>query len=307
MHVALACSGRRGLRFFKKLRELIPSDHLTVFSFKEEPHEPPFLDDIRRQAEEFGATFVETRKLTGPKSQTIWNHSPIDILFLVGWRYLIDRATFQLPKLGTYVFHDSLLPRYRGFSPSVWAILNGEDHTGVTLFAIEDEVDSGNIVAQIRIPIGPDEYVGSVVEKVTEGYLQILEQHLPELLQGTAKTFPQDHSQSSYFGKRKLADNGILWSQPSEKIFNLIRAVSRPYPGAFTTWENQPIKIWSACGVIEPEGQFRIPGEILEIDSNLKAKVATGKGTILLDEIQLACGATLKAGQVLSVGIHLGV
>lgn len=140
-----------------------------------------------------GGCFFETRQVGHARAGNDFGvTTPIDLMFAVNWRYLIPASVYQKPRQGTFVFHDSLLPTYRGFSPTVWSILNGEAYTGVTLFEIADNIDEGDVVAQQQIAIGPYQSIATVMEQVTEGYLALLEQNLDQLLQGTAPRRPQD-------------------------------------------------------------------------------------------------------------------
>lgn len=148
MHVVLQCATRRGYQFLKKLIELLPDADLTVFSFPEEPWEPPFLKDILELSRSKDFQFVETRQVHNKSLRQFWEGSTVDLMFAVSWRYLIPERIYSRSRLGTFVFHDSLLPEYRGFSPTVWAMINGEDHTGVTLFEMAEATDSGDIVDQ---------------------------------------------------------------------------------------------------------------------------------------------------------------
>src|SRR5437867_2959858 len=196
MRIVLCCATRRGATFLKRLRDLSSQSHLVVFSFREEPWEPPYLDDIRQLTLSYGGQFFETRKVENETQ--FWESTAVDLMILVSWRYMIPPRVYRRPRLGTFVFHDSLLPEYRGFSPTVWAIINGEDHTGVTLFTIAEEVDAGDIVDQQRIPIGRDDTIATAIERVTEGYLDVLGRNVARLMEGNAQRSAQDHSRATY-------------------------------------------------------------------------------------------------------------
>src|SRR5436309_3665846 len=184
MSIGLGWDTMRGATFLKRLRDLSSQSHLVVFSFREEPWEAPYLDDIRQLTLSYGGQFFETRKVENETQ--FWESTAVDLMILVSWRYMIPPRVYRRPRLGTFVFHDSLLPEYRGFSPTVWAILNGEDHTGVSLFLMDDGVDTGDLVAQRRVPIAPDENIRTVMALVTQSYLDLAEEYVPKLLDGTA-------------------------------------------------------------------------------------------------------------------------
>src|SRR5436309_9099782 len=196
MSIGLGWDTMRGATFLKRLRDLSSQSHLVVFSFREEPWEAPYLDDIRQLTLSYGGQFFETRKVENETQ--FWESTAVDLMILVSWRYMIPPRVYRRPRLGTFVFHDSLLPEYRGFAPTCWAIVNGEDHTGVTLFEISEEMDAGPVVDQERVPIGPIETIAEVLERVTDAYLRLLERNLPRLLAGSAPRAAQDHRRATY-------------------------------------------------------------------------------------------------------------
>ncbi len=308
MHIVLLCATQRGHRVLNKLIELAPDSQLTVFTFPEDPWEPRYVDDIRAMTEAFGGTLHEARSVSADRWRAFWQATPIDLMLVVSWRYLIPAEIYHLPRLGTFVFHDSLLPAYRGFSPTVWSIINGEDHTGVTLFEMADEVDSGEVVMQTRLAIGPDETIADLLERVTATYLTTLEQALPLLLEGRAPRLKQDQSQASFTCKRLPDDNRIDWTRPTSEVYNLIRAVTAPYPGAFTTFNGQKLTIWSAQRLPDTRRYVGlIPGRVAAIQSGEGAVVLTGDGALLLREVQLDGQSIRCADQVLtSIGHTVG-
>ena len=308
-HIALLCATRRGFLVLQKLIALAPSAKLVVFSFKEEPGEPAFFDDIRTLAERHGHRFYEARQLGGERWRQFWEETPLDLMLVVSWRYLIPETVFRRPAHGTFVFHDSLLPSYRGFAPTVWAIANGEDHTGATLFEIAADMDRGPVVAQQRVSIGSDDTIAAVMTRVTEAYLVLLAENLPLLLAGQAPREIQDELQATYTCKRLSDDNRIDWRHSATQIHNLIRAVTTPYPGAFTEFQGQRLSVWAA----RPLPDFRryigvVPGRVVEVRPGEGAVVLTGDGALLLSEVQLEGGAILCAAEVLhSIAHTLGV
>lgn len=307
MRIALLCATGRGLRFLQKLIALQPDAELVVFSFREDAHEPPFLDAIRDTAGSAGAHFIETKNVASDKWRDFWDSTPLDLMLAVSWRYLIPAQIYQRPRRGTYIFHDSLLPAYRGFAPTVWALLNGAAQTGVTLFEIADAVDSGPIVGQLPVAIRPDDTIATVMDNVTAAYLHLLETHLSALLDGTAVKTPQDHRQATFTCRRLPADNRIDWTGPTERIYNLIRAVTRPYPGAFTTLNGEKLTVWGARRLPDfPPYIGRVPGRVVQ-HGDEGAIVLTGDGALLLTEVQLGDNEPVHAATVLnSLSLTLG-
>lgn len=308
MRIALLCATRRGYLFLKKLTELLPQCQLVVFSFREEAWEPAFLDDIRELTVASGGQLFEATQVGSPRWSKFWKSTSVDLMFVVSWRYMIPATVYRRPRLGTFVFHDSLLPQYRGFAPTVWAIINGETHTGVTLFEIADEVDAGDIVDQQRIPIGMDDSIAVVMERVTQAYLDMLERNLDKLMDRSAPRYPQDHSRATYTCKRTPDDNRIDWTASSRSIYNLIRAVSAPYPGAYTHLSGQRIRVWAARELANAHQHVgRIVGRVVERRPGEGSVVLTGDGALLLTQVQLEGGDIVSAAEVLdSVSQTLG-
>ena len=301
MRVVLCCATRRGYRFLRKLTELLPKGSLIVFSFREEAWEPPFLDDIQELTLSVAGQFFEATHIGETRLASFWESTPVDLMLVVSWRYIIPKSVYLRPRAGTFVFHDSLLPEYRGFAPTVWSILNGERRTGVTLFAISEGVDNGDIIDQKSIEIRPDDTIAEVIESVTDIYVDLLEKNFPQLLAGTAPRRPQDESLATFTCKRLPQDNQIDWNLPTDRIYNLIRASGKPYPGAYTYLNGKKLTIWSAQRLNNfPRYVGRIPGRVVEIRRGEGSVVLTADGCVLLRQIQIEGGEPVCAADVLN-------
>ena len=159
---------------------------------------------------------------------------------------MIPDAILKLAKKGAMGIHGSLLPKYRGNAPFVWAMINGEKETGVSLFYFEKGIDEGDIVARKEFPIEENETIKDVLEKARTASVDILLEYLPMIANGTAPKIPQDHSQATIFPKRTPEDGLIDWSWNAKRIKDFIRAQTKPYPGAFTIINNKKIVLWDA-------------------------------------------------------------
>lgn len=166
-----------------------------------------------------------------------------DFLFSFYYRRLLKAPLLALARHGALNMHGSLLPRYRGRAPVNWAVLHGERHTGATLHYMTDKPDAGDIVAQQRVPILPDDTAREVFDKVTLAAEICLDDVLPALIAGTAPRRPNDVALGSYFGGRAAEDGRIDWQKSAVDIHNLVRAVAPPFPGACTTIEGTPARI----------------------------------------------------------------
>jgi methionyl-tRNA formyltransferase len=167
-----------------------------------------------------------------------------DLLFSFYFRHLLPAEILAVPRLGAYNLHGSLLPKYRGRAPVNWAVANGETQTGATLHVMTGRADAGDIVDQEAVPIGPDDTAYEVQKRVTQAGVKILGRRLTQLLSGTAPRRPQDEAAATKFPRRTPEDGRIDWTRPSEQVHNLVRAVTHPYPGAFTDIFGGKTTLW---------------------------------------------------------------
>ena len=284
----MLCATQRGLRVLERVSALAPGAIVGVCTFDEDPDEPPFAADIEALAADVGAPFLRVRRFGPGELEALAGSEGADLLLAVHWRYLLPPPLLPLFRAGAFVLHDSLLPSYRGFSPTVWAIVNGEARTGATLFEAAPAVDAGAIVGQEEVDIGPDETIADVMAKVTDAYLSLVERYLPSLVDGSAPRHPQDESRATYTCRRSSADNRIDWSAPTDRVWDLIRTVTAPYPGAFSYLDGARLTVWAAERV-EPTPSYvgRIPGRVVEVRPGRGSVVLTGDGALLVSSVQL--------------------
>jgi methionyl-tRNA formyltransferase len=224
-----------------------------------------------------------------------------DLIFSFYYRNMIKEEILEVPRLGAFNMHGSLLPKYRGRVPINWAVLYGEKETGVTLHYMVKRADAGDIVDQETVPIGPEESAQDVFRKAVKAARIVLERRIDDITKGMAPRRQQDESQASYFGGRKPEDGRIDWTLSVEKIYNLIRAVTHPYPGAFTLAGGKKLFIWRARPARDIKGR---PGQVVSVNP---PRVATGDGSLEIvtlqwegKEEQPSAGAHgLEVGQIL--------
>lgn len=295
-HIVLFCATDRGLQFLQRLVSVAGDCKLTVFSFREESWEPPFFDDIKAVADQSNAQFIETRRVKSEIWSRLLTEQLVDLIIAVSWRYMISPDIYSAAKSGSYVFHDSLLPQNRGFSPTVWAIRKGEKNTGVTLFKMTDTVDAGEIIDQRQIPIGDTETIAEVMARVTHSYLEMLDKNFQKLMDGTATGIPQNHKKATYNPKLTPQDFEIDWVRPAKQIKNLVRSYSTPYPGAFTFSGDNVLRVWEV--EIEETGPIKnrfLPGQILQVRDDGGILVRALDAAIIIKRYELENGGNLKA------------
>jgi len=170
-----------------------------------------------------------------------------DLILSLYYRNIIPENIFECAKkLGAYNMHGSYLPTYRGRAPLNWSIINGENYCGASLHVLEKHFDTGAIVEQEKVEFSEDEYVGDIQPRVSAAAVRVLEKALPSILSGSPKLTNQDASHATYFGKRTPEDGRIDFTKTAREVFNLIRGVSHPFPGAFTDIDGKRVKIWRA-------------------------------------------------------------
>jgi methionyl-tRNA formyltransferase len=227
-----------------------------------------------------------------------------DLLFVVGLSQLIKDDLINIPTHGVVGFHPTSLPRGRGRAPIAWSIIN-EKRAGANFFLIDDGVDSGPILAQELFDIEADDYAEDFELKMIDAIQNALDKWLPELKKGIVNAVPQNDAEASYYARRAPNDGCISWNNSAEEIYTLIRASSRPHPGAFTFKENIRVLVWKA----RPENELKITGvvgRVLDVDENGHALVQTGNGLLWLTEYELYDFDDNQLKEKLRVGQKLG-
>lgn len=211
-------------------------------------------------------------------------NTPIDVLVSINYLFLIEDDIINHPKQFSFNLHGSLLPKYRGRTPHVWAIINGETKAGITAHVIDSGCDTGQIIHQIEVPIDTTDTGAMMLNKYAKAYFPLVEKVLEDFLDGALKLTVQDDSQATYFGKRTPSDGEIDWSLSKEAIYNWVRAQSHPYPGAFTFYNSKKIIIdWVEFTDTRFCKELK-DGTIIEISPMIKVKVSNG--SIILKEIR---------------------
>ncbi|UXC38480.1 formyltransferase [Cupriavidus gilardii] len=205
-----------------------------VVTHRDRPDETIWFRRVADTAAELGLPVLYGDDPNDPALAEAVRAARPDLLFSFYYRALIPPAVLALAPHGAFNMHGSLLPKYRGRVPVNWAVLHGETETGATLHAMESKPDAGDIVAQTAVPILPDDTAQQVFDKVTVAAEQTLWGVLPAMLAGNTPRRPNVLAEGCYFSGRRPEDGRIDWRQPAAAVYNLIRAVAPPYPGAFT-------------------------------------------------------------------------
>jgi methionyl-tRNA formyltransferase len=223
------------------------------------------------------------------------------IIYSFYYRHLLPDPVLHAAPLGAYNLHGSLLPAYRGRAPVNWMLVNGEREAGVTLHHMIARADAGDIVGQRAVAIDDCDTALTLYRKLVLAGAALLTEMHPLIATGSAPRRPQDLSRGSYFGRRRPEDGRIDWRWPARRVFNLVRAVTHPYPGAFCSFNGRTLFIWESRIAAEA-GRRGAPGEIASTagDGGGAVEVAAGEGSVLIMRAQFDGAAEGPAAEVLA-------
>lgn len=213
-----------------------------------------------------------------------------DFIFSFYYRSMLTTDILKIPRYGAFNLHGSLLPQYRGRCPVNWAIIKGETLTGVTMHEMVEKPDAGAIICQRQVPIDITDTALSLFGKLEKAAGRLLDDCLPAMASGRFEKRPQDLSQGSYFGGRGPADGRIDWRVKAVEVYNLIRGVTRPYPGAFGYLDGRQVIIWRSA---LPEKGPSLPGLITIRDRN----VLIGCGAGGIGPLEIEANARVMHGR----------
>lgn len=222
-------------------------------------HEVSF-SPVKEAAIAAGIPVHQPEKIRAPEAQELLQKLSPDVIVIIAYGQIIPGRLLPIPKLGWINLHASLLPKYRGAAPINWAIVNGETKTGVTSMRIDAGMDTGEILLQEEMEIGPAETAPELAARMSELGAPLMVETLHGLAAGTILPRPQAHEQASSAPMLKKEDGRIDWSCPAQEIFDRIRGFA-PWPGAFTSFRGQTCHIWGEPASNDLGGQGAAPGE----------------------------------------------
>lgn len=236
--------------------------------------------DMQPMAQTVGAEFIPVRSVNTPELVERINTLQPDWLVVVGWSQIVREPLLRAARLGAIGYHPSPLPELRGRAVLAWTILLGRTWTAGSLFTMEREVDSGRILAQRQFDLDSRETLATLMTKHMTALDQMWRDLLPTMTGGLPVGVMQDQARISHCAKRTAADGRIVWDQDVAAIDRLIRAVTMPYPGAFTHRGSDRLNVWEA----EPWSgsvHYGLPGQVLDIRGD-EVLVACRLGEALL-------------------------
>lgn len=221
-------------------------DTIFTLDFDKKEQTSGFID-FEPLANAHESALVRVKNLNEPEYiEKIKSIGP-DLIIVCGWQRLVCKEILDIPRLGTIGFHSSLLPKYRGRAPVNWAIMAGEKETGITMFYLTEDADAGDIIAQKAFPIMLNDDCNTVYKKSAKAGADLIVEFLPKIANGTALTLHNPSRNYPAYPKRTPADGEIDFKRSALDVYNFIRAITKPYPGAFAYLpDGSKIVIWKA-------------------------------------------------------------
>ncbi len=246
---------------------------------------------VKIAAQELGLTVFQPKRVRDPEFIEIIRKTAPEAIIVAAYGQILPKDMLTLPRFGCINIHASLLPAYRGAAPINWAIIRGEHETGITVMMMDEGMDTGAILMQETIPIGPEDTAGAVTEKLALLGAKLITTALPLLASGKLTPVAQDGTKATVAPLLKKGDGLIDWRLPARDIHNRARGLS-PWPGAYSYLDKTMVKL-IATGVLDGTGE---PGSLYEIDKSTLA-AGTGSGLLRIVSIQPEGKKPMSAGE----------
>lgn len=278
----------------------------AVFTHHDDPQENLWFDSVAELAAANHIPVFAPDNINHPLWVTKIKELAPDLLFSFYYRQMVGKEILDIPAKGCINLHGSLLPRYRGRCPVNWVLVNGETETGVTLHYMTPKPDDGDIIGQQVVAIDEADTAFTLHGKLAQAAAQLLATELPKIKAGTNSRTHQDANQATYFGGRGPRDGEIHWTASATAVRNLVRAVTKPYPGAFSYLVNRKCFFWQVT--VTPRTTDAQPGTVL---ATSPLTIACGKDAVIVEFGQTEQGIYQSGEQLaqelgLVVGMRLG-
>ncbi|MEU3273858.1 methionyl-tRNA formyltransferase [Saccharomonospora sp. NPDC006951] len=298
----------------RTLRALLDSEHEVVLVVthpkSDHAYERIWADSVADLATEHGVDVVLRNRPDAELTARLTELRP-DLIVANNWRTWLPPEIFTLPRYGTLNVHDSLLPAYAGFSPLIWALINGEKEVGVTAHMMDADLDAGPIIRQRAVEVGPKDTATDLFHRTVDLIEPVVREAIADIAAGKTQGTPQDREKASFFHKRSLVDSRIDWSWPAGDIERLVRAQSDPYPNAYTFHKGERLRVTKAS-VSEGRyggtpGRIFIPeGDGVVIVAGADARYGRNHG-LTIEAVRTEDGADYKATDYFrTMGGYLG-
>lgn len=242
-------------------------------------------------SDELNVPYYEVKHINDERTVSILKNFSPDLLIVLGWGQLLNEEVLSIPRIGTIGAHASLLPKMRGSAPINWAIIKGKEKTGNSLIWIDIGLDTGKIIDQIEFEIGIYDSCETLYEQVAKTNRVMLERSLPFIERNVKTGLIQKEGEGEILPRRKPKDGLIDFKRNSRAIYDLVRAVTYPYPGAFFYYNDQKVIIWKASYLKIAKTSFEA-GVVIDfifsfVDDHCGVLISTKDGALIINEIEV--------------------
>ena len=261
---------------------------------------------VKDKALELGLEVYQPSNINSEESIKKLREINPDFLIVVAYGQILKKQVLDIPNIDTLNVHASLLPKYRGAAPINWSILDGEEETGVTIMRVEEGLDTGDMISKVTTPIDDEDDAISIHDKLSRLGGELLISTLDDIVEERVVYTPQKDEESSYAPMLSREDGRIEWGKSAIEIFNQVRGL-KPWPGSFTHYKNQQIKVHK-LGIID-KPSLGEPGKIIDV-SNDGIYVNTKDKVVIIKELQFPNKRSMQvseylAGNTIDIGIIL--
>ena len=293
--VVLLISKAVGLECLRAAHDALAEPIAGVVALDDRSDERSALSEIEELCSSTSTPVVVVR--TPEESEDALKRMDPTLILVVGWYWRIPAAVLAGASSGVLGIHFSDLPRYRGGSPLVWALINQDPWVGISLFSLVDEIDAGPLWGTARVEVPPESYVADVLAEATSAAANLVRDLLPGIVDGTARPRPQPAEGVSYGGLRNPADGLIDWTRPAQEVAAFVRAQSRPYPGAYTWLDSRKVVVWRARAGGVPH--YGAPGSVVRVSTEGVHVACGDHRPLILESVEVAGQGARDATKVL--------
>ena len=275
-----------GLRCLTAMHATRSSELVNIITFDDRLDSRHVFQELHCFGEQHGIPVTVTRG-SADLNAAVRSCRP-ELAIVCGWYSMIAADARAAARRGFIGVHNSLLPKYRGAAPLVWAMLQSEPEVGLSMYTLTEGMDDGDIWAQTSTHVGPDDYIGEVLGRLEDACDEMIHRVYPRILDDDVKPAPQDSANATY-GTLRTRDHGrIHWHDPVDRIYRWIRAQSKPYPGAFTSCDGRRLTIWRAHPFALP--YYGQPGEVVKGPSGEMMVICGDDRALVIDAMQFDDG-----------------
>jgi len=276
-------SKQLGLRVLKLMYSLSPKTLIGILTIDDSDDTRSVFADFQQFSNQ-NELVLHVAKNRKESEKMILELKP-DLCFVVGWYWLIGNNALDSVPFGFIGIHNSLLPKYRGGSPLIWPIINNEEKVGFSFFSFTQGMDEGDIWAQGSVSVEEQDYISDILKKLEGKIIRVLQEKYLQILDGEVTPIEQEHELATYCAQRFPNDGNINWHKSALDVYNFIRAQSDPYPGAFTYFNAQELKIWRARVFDRP--YYGTPGQVARIASDGVYVICGDHRAVVIEEVEI--------------------